>query len=796
MTVAIFCNRHFYIINPKYLLPCCIITAFTIQLIGMRIKNYFFIILFFVIISNQAIAQCTEANAAGCSCPTPGTTNCVLLPDIIAGKKTLNSTTGWTEYNQMITNVNKGLIRLDVSTPNVGWGALEISSTNDYVCGIDTLRNFFPPAGFLCPDGSYPKRLIKQKLYNKVGNTFQFIFRDAGWMQFHPAHGHLHIEGWGLYTLRLKDVSVADTLQWPIVNSGVKVSFCLIDLTTCSGALGDCVDAGGNVLTNASFPNYGLAGGYGCGNTRQGISVGKVDVYGQYLDESFVKIPYEACNGNYYVMVQVDPDNHFLEMNENNNWLSAAVPLQQQRTSNTGAYAYIFSKKGNIMCAGTTLDLEASGASNYIWSNGATTQKTTINLPGKYWVRATTPCGTATSDTLNIIAAPASSIPSITKEDTVCTGDKANLYASGNAHWFDAATNGNLIYIGNNFQTGNLNANTTFYVADQPSVLTGVIGPVNTNFSNAGNFAAAKTDYLIFNSFLPFKLKKITLDAASAGMRIIQLRDMYGHVLTQKQVTLAIGIQDVQLDFFVPAGMNLQFGLSSSSPLANLFTSATTAANIGFPFNLNSVGRIVGSSLGDKFYPFFYNWQIEGTPEVCNAGTRKAVTANVVPKPVISINGLNDVYLHTAKAVSFSVTPAGGILTTGAGVTGYLFSPRLAGIGIHQFGYTYRVGNCVSSITKNVTVNFDKSVMKDGFSIQLWNNPGKNQKLYLVTEQSSAVELRLLSSTGQKVKQMNLNAVNGSNLFDLDLNYLAKGIYFIEVRLKVNNAKKVIKLMN
>ena len=115
---------------------------------------------------------------------------------------------------------------------------------------------------------------------------------------------------------------------------------------------------------------------------------------------------------------------------------------------------------------------------------------------------------------------------------------------------------------------------------------------------------------------------------------------------------------------------------------------------------------------------------------------------------------------------------------------------------MHQFSYTYRVGNCVSSITKNVTVNFDKSVMKDGFSIQLWNNPGKNQKLYLVTEQSSAVELRLLSSTGQKVKQMNLNAVNGSNLFDLDLNYLAKGIYFIEVRLKVNNAKKIIKLMN
>lgn len=762
----------------------------------MRLKIYSFVILFFTIIAQSAFAQCTENNAAGCSCPTPGSTNCLLLPDILAGKKSLNSTTGWTEYNQAITDVNKGLLRLDVATPNVGWGPLEVSATNDYVCGTDTLRNFFPPPNFLCPDGSYPKRLIKQKLYQKNGNTFQFVLRDAGWMQYHPSHGHIHIEGWGLYTLRLKDASVADTLKWPIVNSGVKVSFCLIDLTTCSGTLGDCVDANGNVLNNASFPNYGLAGGYDCGNVRQGISVGRVDIYHQYLDESFVKIPYEACNGNYYVMIQVDPDNHFQEMNEDNNWLAAAIPLQQQRTTNTGPYAYIFSKTGNILCAGQSMELEASGASNYLWSNGATAQKTTINQAGKYWVRATTPCGTTISDTLNIIAAPASSIPSLIKEDTVCIGEKANLYASGNAHWFDAAINGNLIYIGNNFQTGSLATNTTFYVADQPSQQSALIGPANSDFSNAGNFAAAKTDYIIFNSFIPFKLKKLTVNAASAGVRIIQLRTMYGILMLQKQVTLAAGIQDVQLDFFIPAGMNLQLGLSSSSPLVNLYTSSTTAANIGYPFNLKSIGRIVGSSLGDKFYPFFYNWQIEVTPQACNAGTRKAVTAYVVQKANISITGLSDHYLHTDAAVPFTVTPAGGILTTGPGVINNVFYPKLAGVGVHQFNYTYKYGNCVTDFSKIVSVNFNDAVMKDGFSIQLWNNPGKKQKLYLVTNQNSAVEVRLVSSAGQKVMEWNLNAVNGSNIFDLDFSSLARGLYFIEVRLKANNAKKVIKLLN
>ncbi|MBK7434790.1 MAG: hypothetical protein IPI66_13450 [Chitinophagaceae bacterium] len=74
------------------------------------------------IFSEAVLAQCTETNPAGCSCPTPGSTNCILLPDILAGKKTLNATTGWTEYSQGISTVDKGLIRLDVATPNVGWG--------------------------------------------------------------------------------------------------------------------------------------------------------------------------------------------------------------------------------------------------------------------------------------------------------------------------------------------------------------------------------------------------------------------------------------------------------------------------------------------------------------------------------------------------------------------------------------------------------------------------------------------------------------------------------------------------
>jgi hypothetical protein len=738
----------------------------------------------------------TEANAQP-FCPPPGGNSCTLLPDIIAGKKTLNSTNGWSEYSQVITGINRGLLRIDVATPNVGWGPLEIQSTNNYLCGTDTLFNFFPPPNFLCPDGSYPKRLIKQNVFNRVNGITNITQRDAGWMEYHPAHGHIHIEGWGMYTLRLKDASIlTDTLQWPIVTRGIKVSFCLIDLTTCSSSLGDCVDANGNVLTNASFPNYGLAGPYNsCGDVKQGISVGKVDVYSRSLDESFVRIPYEACNGNYFVMVEVDPDDHFQEINENNNWLAAQIPLSQQRTSNTGPYSYIFSNQGNHFCGNSSMTLTASGANSYLWNTGATSQNIVINQPGQYWVRATTPCGTTTSDTLTITKYGTTSEPSITVQDTVCNGEIANLYASGNAKWYDAATGGNHIYSGNNFQTGTLNSSTTYYVEDEPVNLSGVVGANGPSYLPLGNFSGASREFLVFNAFMPFTLKKVTVNAEVAGTRIIQLRNLYNKIIAQKTIALVAGVQEISLDFAVPAGMNHQLGLGSSTPVARLYMNAASTTNAGYPFKLKSVANIVGSSMGDAFYPYFYNWKIETAVPGCMTRLRKAVTAVVVPRPNVQITGLQPTYLHTDPPVQLTGTPSGGILS-GTGLIGDVFHPRLNGVGTYTFRYDYSDPYCPGSDSKTVVVSFNEDRMKDGFDVRMFNTPGSNPVLQVTTYQASALSLRLVNSGGQLMRQWNLQAGQGTNMYPIGLEKFAKGVYSLEVYHSAAGKSKVFQLMN
>ena len=744
--------------------------------------------------SGASSGSCSTSNAAGCACPTPGSTDCFLLPDILAGKNTLNDSTGYSEYSALVNGVNKSLLRIDVSTPNVGWGPMDVRSTDDYVCGTDTLRNFTPSTNFLCPDGSYPKRLINQRIFHKVGNTFQYELRPAGWMTYHPSHGHIHVDGWGQYTLRLRDGSIADTLQWPIVSSGIKVSFCLVDLSTCSARAGDCRDENGNTMLNNDFPNYGLQGGSGCGDVAQGISVGKVDIYSRFLDESFIRVPYEACNGDYHIVVQIDPDNHFTEINENNNWLEAKVRLTQQRATNTGPYAYIFSSRGNVMCPGDTLELKANGASNYQWSNGATTQSVKITQPGRYWVRATTPCGVATSDTLDIFSSGATSIPAVTAEDTVCTGQRANLYASGNAHWYDAPTGGNLIYVGNNFQTGPLTSNLTLYVADQPSVMADSVGARNTSLTPTGNNTLTKAEYLIFNAFMPFKLKQVTVTAGAAGTNIIELRDLYGHVLASKSVQLVAGTQTVTLDFFVPAGMNHQLGLSTGSPTPSLFSNTTTGTNVGYPFSLSSVARIVGSSLGDKFYPFFYNWQVEVVSQTCNNGARKPLTAVVAPDTAPTITGLDPLYLHTDAPVNLTLNPPGGTLS-GPGVSGSSFNPAVAGLGTHQLTYTYQFGSCVRETTITTKVMFDSSTIAYGLNVQLYNNLGSSPRLYVVTDQDSPIELRIFNSLGQVVATYRYAATRGSNMFDVETARLSRGLYILDVRHAATDTRKMFKMI-
>ena len=254
---------------------------------------------------------CSFTNMRDCHCPD-GSDTCDLLPDMTSAKVILDQ--------QRTESV--GRLIASNGTPNIGYGPMEINGTGQCYCDTVRLANCTDP----CPAGML-KEKVNQTIYRKEGNTYTRRFRPAGYMQYHPTHGHIHVDGWAMFTLRTRTAD-PNPLNWPSLGSGTKISYCLINVGTCDQSNGYCQDRNGRVLDADSMPNAGLGNAGGCG-TNQGVYPGHLDIYGQGSDGQEIDLT-GICNGTYYLVSQTDPFNYFEEMDDSNNVAVSQVTLTQQ----------------------------------------------------------------------------------------------------------------------------------------------------------------------------------------------------------------------------------------------------------------------------------------------------------------------------------------------------------------------------------------------------------------------------------------------------------------------------------
>jgi hypothetical protein len=374
--------------------------------------------IFLFIFNFNLIAQCTIYDATDCQCANPNDTDCDLLPDIQVSWFGLeNVTNGPTEYSQTGEGENNGRLRISVSTPNVGHGPLTVRGAGPdgyrtFICsyqdGITDTISIYDPSSeeeFYCSDGSHPEQILWQRIYHRNSDgSMSHYDRQAGSMTYHPTHGHNHTNDWGVFTLRIKDENEPDPRNWPIVSDGAKLGFCLMDYGTCSpdntidaysndDYTGHCRDDNtqyqqGEVLYNVDFPNFGLGGGnYGCSEVVQGISSGWLDLYGEWLEEQWINLDPNICNGEYWIVGIADPNNYFLEENSDNNY--SAIPFNLALQDNGTSSIDI---QGSIeICEGESVELTANYGNSYLWSNGETTQSISVSEQGSYSVTVENP---------------------------------------------------------------------------------------------------------------------------------------------------------------------------------------------------------------------------------------------------------------------------------------------------------------------------------------------------------------------------------------------------------------------
>lgn len=678
---------------------------------------------------------CTTVNAGGCDCPD-GSAICELQPDMtISWYAMQNYLNGPTEYSQTGNGQENGRLRLTGSTPNIGWGPLTVRGVDAsgyrwFVCGTDTFSIYDPDSNidFVCPNGvPEPKQIIFQRVYQKNNGTMSYYEHESATMTYHPSHGHNHVDDWVVFTLRVENPNEPDTLKWPILGTGAKIGFCLMDYGSCDDYLGHCRDnqthGGGTVLTSSSFPNYGLGGGqYNCSPVEQGISVGHTDIYDENLDGMWIDIPPTTCNGNYWIVVEVDPNNNFIEMNDDNNWTAIPFTLTKQLPAGT-AVAEITLDKSPYVCSGSPVTLEASVATSYLWSTGDTTSAITVSAPGDYFVETSSLCGQAVSDTVTISAV--NSAITDFEEDTTCVGGAATISAqgTGEVNWYAAATGGNVLAAGNAYTISSLQ-NTETYYAENYSEIPGIITNCPpANHTGSTQYSGTQfSSYLIFDCHTAFTLTSVKVYTDYPGTRVIEWRASNGTVLDDTSVYINSGTSRITLDFEIIPGSNYQLGTNTSVNNTNFGYNSPalrrTSGGLSYPYEVADVLSIHNSTNGTTFYYYFYDWEIEYGKASCSSA-RTPVQAVASPLPSVSINGLDTAYQISAGVIALSGQPAGGTFS-GNGVAGNTFDPAQAGLGTHTLTYSYTdARGCFNSVSQDVHVRIGQIVASAGDDVAI-----------------------------------------------------------------------------
>lgn len=648
-------------------------------------KRLFTVLCLFVPLWVMAQAPCTTADGTGCLCPD-GSTGCDLLPDLTVAQVLLED-----NYYQPET---RGMLRVSIGTPNIGYGPLNVKSSNYYVCGTDTISSPFA-AMDTCADGSAPKQLIKQQVYHKDGNGMSSYYRWAGSMTYHPTHFHMHVDAWCSFSLRRRNEAEPDPLKWPIAASGAKLGFCLMDYGTCDYYNGYCVDNNGEVRNSSNQVNYGLGGGeYSCG-LDQGISVGYTDIYHYWLDDMDMTIPPDVCNGDYYLVVMVDPNNNFIESDETNNVMAIPFVLNSQ---NYQPEEVIAINGVTSFCKGDALELTAKHGSSYLWSTGETTESIQVTQSGVYSVQSNTLCGSVNSMP---VAVTVNNVDPTAINDTLCHAGATTLSVqtdqSTSIKWYDSPDAEAPIAEGATYTTDV--AETKTYYARNEVFYPGEAQfnePHNDSFGLGGFNSLSNNGYEIFNVYKTCELVSVKVRTQEEGDRTIQIRDAAGNVLQERTVFVPIGESRMQLNFTIEPGTGYQL-VAAAHPRFYRNNS-----NVTYPYAVDGYLSITASNYdspenGNYYYYYYYDWEVKQPDRTC-ISEPVPVTAFVA-----ECTGTNDVFLPTT--ISVSPNPSNGNFSI------YLQSPKVQNLNLRltdaagSVVYAKQLLNTVGNITENVKLD-------------------------------------------------------------------------------------------
>jgi hypothetical protein len=572
--------------------------------------------------------------------------------------------------------------------------------------------------------------------------------------------------------LRTRDPNITDPRQWPMVGTGSKLGFCLMDLSNCQSSLGDCVSNDGQVLSSANFPNYGLGIRYNCSPQIQGISSGYVDIYSQNLDGMWVNIPPGTCNGQYWLVVEVDPNNNFIESDENNNVEAFPITLTRQGNVNPLKISGI-----NTFCEGQSTTLTAQNANRVIWSTGDTSRTITVSQPGRYSVQIVdqlcTQQGNKDSvevsqfyvDTTGLLATVGGCI-----RNAVTATLPANYM---NASWYvsSGATDVRTINL------PRLNADTILYYRMNQASTSSKLDTVGLRNTSGGTAMYATGNFGInFSAFNSVTIRSVDIYASVLGSRTIQIRNQNNLPIFEKTVNITTqGKNTVALNAFIPAGNNYFIGFKQGT----LINGIVNTSNVMFPYQLNNAFRLNNGTGGANLYPYFYNFVISES-RTCQVGPLPVLirASGVIP----AIVNMDSNYVVNQSPITLTPQPAGAVFSgPHVSSSGTLVPPAAPGRYMLTCTYYDGVSTCTVTSTAYYNVNLPTALGGKILPTKIFPNPSTgllNIEPGAFKDQQARIEIR--DAQGRLV--LGFDKKMSSDLETLSLSPLKDGLYSISIK--------------
>lgn len=269
------------------------------------------------------------------------------------------------------------------------------------------------------------------------------------------------------------------------------------------------------------------------------------------------------------------------------------------------------------ICEGDVLTIETNPEADFWnWSNGEITSSIEVNQAGSYAVTIGNICGEITSDTVEVQVFSVEP-PVNAKGDTIIGAGSAILTAEGDSLvWYNVPSGGVLLGTGPEFETGFIGGTTPFFV-ENVLVTKGLVGHVG-EIAHQGSSFFNEDDLngnLLFTVHVPVNWKSVKVFTDMPGKRTLDIFKANNLLFASATLDIQNPASDTifVLDIFLPPG-DYRVTTRNADNIASLGHVSPrfyrSNENINFPYEIQKVLSINGTSAGDDYY-YFYDWEIE-----------------------------------------------------------------------------------------------------------------------------------------------------------------------------------------